>query len=107
MVQADMRNDGWFYRLTEDIEIDTGFNHDAQRRHVMALQGLGLLDVDRRGIPPRRWFKINIVRLHELVSAKEAEIETAKRELHQRRQKAAYDAVMEQATQQLLNRVAP
>jgi hypothetical protein len=51
--------DGWFFNTTDNIEKDTTLNSYHQRKCIKVLKDKGLIEVKRKGIPAKQYFKIN------------------------------------------------
>jgi len=51
--------DGWFFNTEANIQEDTTLNSYHQRKAVKVLKGLNFIDVKRKGIPAKQYFKIN------------------------------------------------
>ena len=51
--------DGWFFNTEANIEEDTTLNSYHQRKCIKTLKGKGLIEVKRKGIPAKQYFKIN------------------------------------------------
>jgi hypothetical protein len=56
---------GWFYQSQRRLEQQTGLGPDAQRKAVRLLVRLGVLETDRRGVPAKLYYRVN---LQELVA---------------------------------------
>lgn len=63
VVDREMRNRGWFYRKVEDMIRDIYTTHKKQERMVKSLVEKGYLKVERRGIPCKRWFFVDHLKL--------------------------------------------
>ena len=51
--------DGWFFNTESNIEKDTTLNSYHQRKCIKILKEKGLIEVKRKGIPAKQYFKIN------------------------------------------------
>ena len=51
--------DGWFFNTEANIEQDTTLNSYHQRKCIKTLKEKGLIEVKRKGIPAKQYFKIN------------------------------------------------
>ena len=51
--------DGWFFNTESNIEEDTTLNSYHQRKCIKTLKKEGLIEVKRKGIPAKQYFKIN------------------------------------------------
>ena len=56
---AKVMTDGWFFNTTDNIEKDTTINSYHQRKCIKVLKDKGLIEVKRKGIPAKQYFKIN------------------------------------------------
>lgn len=52
--------EGCFYNTQYDLQAGTGLGEKAQRTAINNLKSLGLIDVKRKGMPAKRYFKINL-----------------------------------------------
>jgi len=53
-----LTGDGYFFNTIEDLYGGTGLSVFQQRKGIGVLQKVGLIDMEVRGIPPKRYFKI-------------------------------------------------
>ena len=51
--------DGWFYQTTETVENITTLSRYKQDRCIKQLEDIGILQKQTRGLPPKRYFKID------------------------------------------------
>ena len=51
--------DGWFFNTEANIEADTTITPYQQRKCLSTLKTEGLIQVKRKGIPAKKYFKIN------------------------------------------------
>ena len=51
--------DGWFFNTEANIENDTTLNSYQQRKCLKKLKEKGFIEVKRKGIPAKQYFKIN------------------------------------------------
>jgi len=56
---ANGMTDGWFFNTEANIEKDTTLNSYHQRKCIKVLKDKGLIEVKRKGIPAKQYFKIN------------------------------------------------
>ena len=56
---ANGMSDGWFFNTEANIEDDTTLNSYHQRKCIKLLKSEGLIEVKRKGIPAKQYFKIN------------------------------------------------
>ena len=64
-----LTEDGFFYATVEDVEEETTLSDYAQRKALEKLNKMGLVEVDRRGLPAKRYIYINEEALLALVTA--------------------------------------
>jgi len=78
---------GWFYCTVDDMEFYAGIASDTQLRTITRLRERGLLEVEKRGIPAKRWLRIITAVLNRLTEEAEASREPliTKRQLEHRR----------------------
>jgi hypothetical protein len=67
--------DGWFFSTVENIEDATGLNAYYQRDAIKQLQGLGFIETKCKGLPRKRYFRINGMAIIQTIA--EIEEETA------------------------------
>jgi hypothetical protein len=60
--------DGWFYMTMSEIEAETGMTRTEQETARRRLRTLGLLEEDKRGIPPTLHFRLDAARMWMLLS---------------------------------------
>ena len=56
---ANGMTDGWFFNTEANIEADTTLTPFQQRKCLKTLKKEGLIEVKRKGIPAKQYFKIN------------------------------------------------
>ena len=56
---ANGMTDGWFFNTEANIERDTTLTPYQQRNCLKTLKASGLIEVKRKGIPAKQYFKIN------------------------------------------------
>ena len=61
------RKKPWTYKTTEDMYKETGLTRTQQETAIRILKTHNILEVERKGIPATRHFKINLFVLHELL----------------------------------------
>jgi len=57
----------WVYKTIEEMEKETGMGRSEQDRTIKIWKGFGVLEVELRGMPRRRHFRIIKDRLFELL----------------------------------------
>lgn len=62
-LQRGELEDGWFYSTVENIESATGLNDYRQRGALKRLQEIGLVEIDYRGLPRKRYLRLDAERL--------------------------------------------
>ena len=61
-------NDGWFFSTVENIEDATGINAYYQREAIGTISELGFVEVAYRGIPRKRYFRLNVMKIIQSMS---------------------------------------
>jgi len=56
---ANGMTDGWFFNTESNIEDDTTLTPYQQRKCLQTLKKEGLIEVKRKGVPAKQYFKIN------------------------------------------------
>lgn len=64
-----MTKDGFFYATVEDVEEETTLNDYAQRKILDKLKDMGLVEVERRGLPAKRYIYIDEEALQFLINS--------------------------------------
>ncbi|MDV7399195.1 hypothetical protein RZS08_47735, partial [Arthrospira platensis SPKY1] len=64
--------DGWWYKTRDEWTAETGMKRKEQEGARQRLRKLGILHEDRRGVPATMWYRVDEIRLLELL-AKPAE----------------------------------
>lgn len=59
--------DGWFYKTAPSLEEETGLSNHKQSKIIDELTKLGILEQENKGMPMKRYFKINFNKIEELV----------------------------------------
>ncbi len=54
-----LEEDGWFYVTVPDLHESTSFGDKVQRKAIKHLTDLGFIQSTVKGLPPKRYFKIN------------------------------------------------
>lgn len=60
--------DGWFYKTQEDWERELGLTRTEQKRIRESLKNLGILEERLKGLPRKIHFRLNKVKLHDLLN---------------------------------------
>ncbi len=60
--------DGWFFSTVENIENHTGLNAYYQRESIKAMQDLGIVETKYSGLPRKRYFRVDAMRIIEEMS---------------------------------------
>ena len=63
--------DGWFYKTSPSLEEETGLSNHKQSKIIEELTKLGILEQENKGMPMKRYFKINFQKIEELVFKKD------------------------------------
>lgn len=66
--------DDYFFSTQENIENNTGINAYYQRKALKTLQEEGIIDITKKGMPARNYYKINVNKLAEVFSSHSASI---------------------------------
>lgn len=72
--------DGWFFSTVENIEEATGLNAYYQREAIKQLQELGFIETKYKGLPRKRYFRVNGMRIIQTI----AEIEETREDAVER-----------------------
>lgn len=64
--------EGWFFSTVENVEENTTLTKYKQKKALDNLQKIGVLEVQRKGIPAKRYIKINEERVFEILSSKKS-----------------------------------
>ena len=62
-------DDGWFFSTVENIEEHTGLNAYYQRETLKALQDMDIIEIKYSGLPRKRYFRVDVMRVIEEMSA--------------------------------------
>lgn len=60
----------WTYKTIEELKIETGLSRKEQDTAIGKLKSLNILEVELKGIPRRRFFKISLDVIYKLISSK-------------------------------------
>lgn len=60
--------EGYFFITMEDIENKTSLSPHLQRKALNHLQEIGVIKIKYKGMPSKRYFKIETEKLYELLS---------------------------------------
>ena len=66
-------NRGWIYKTIKEVQEETCLNRSEQDRAIISWKRLGVIDLERRGVPQKRYFHIHenrLIRLLESTSGK-------------------------------------
>lgn len=58
-IKDQLTDDGFFYNTMEDIEQSTNITRHGQEQAIKALKNEGFLIMKRKGMPAKRYFKVN------------------------------------------------
>nr|DAN72503.1 MAG TPA: hypothetical protein [Caudoviricetes sp.] len=64
--------DGWFYKTSPSLEEETGLSNHKQSKIIEELTKLGILDQENKGMPMKRYFRINFQKIEKLVFKKDS-----------------------------------
>ncbi len=65
---------GWFFKTMDDIEAETALTRSEQMTARKKLVELGVLQEERRGLPARMWFRIDVAAIARLLTDSENKI---------------------------------
>ena len=65
--------DGWFFQTKDTMESMSGLSRHKQDTCIKQLKDLNLIKVELRGMPSRRWFKIEELEILNIMAKYEAE----------------------------------
>lgn len=72
-------NHGWFWKTSTDWEEETGLSRREQDTARGILRGLGFWEEEKRGIPARLWFRLDLEQLEQLLTSEKTSLaESAK-----------------------------
>lgn len=72
-------NHGWFWKTSSDWEEETGLTRREQDTARGILRGLGFWEEEKRGIPARLWFRLDLEQLEQLLTSEKTSLaESAK-----------------------------
>ena len=57
--ERNMLDDGYFYSTRDNIEENTGLSEHYQRKALSTLYELGIVIIEKRGLPAKNYYKIN------------------------------------------------
>lgn len=80
-VRAHIRNDGWFFCRSKDIERHLFVQRRTQTKQLNRLIKRGYLSKEIRGLPGKRWFRLNLEKIWDDVTRHMDELETDEIEL--------------------------
>lgn len=63
--------DGWFYKTSPSLGEETGLSNHKQSKIIEELIKLGILEQENKGMPMKRYFRINFNKIEELVFKKD------------------------------------
>lgn len=69
-LDRDELEDGYFYSTIENIENNTGINEYKQRKAINSLKSNDILDIKIKGIPAKRYIKINEEQVVNILNSK-------------------------------------
>ena len=65
VMRQQPQRDGWFWKTAADWRRETGLSRREQDSARLRLRELGLLEEQRRGMPARRWFRLDLAALRQ------------------------------------------
>ena len=63
--------EGWFYKTSPSLEEETGLSNHKQSKIIEELTKLGIIEQENKGMPMKRYFKINFQKIEELIFKKD------------------------------------
>jgi len=63
VLRQQAERDGWFWKTSAEWQRETGLSRREQDSARCRLRALGLLDEERRGMPAKRWFRLDLAAL--------------------------------------------
>ena len=60
-------NKEWIYKTIKEIRQETCLTRSEQNRAIKIWKGLGILELERRGVPQRRHFRVDVEKLEQLL----------------------------------------
>lgn len=51
---------GWFYKTHDELYEETGITRKAQYTARKKLKEVGILEIDRKGVPAKNWYRVNL-----------------------------------------------
>jgi len=67
--------EGFFFNTQKNIKEDTGLSEDKQTIIIKNLVEKGILEVKKKGLPARNYYKFDILRLSEIIGEEQLEID--------------------------------
>lgn len=61
--KAAHRTDGWFWHSVQQVEDELYMGEETQKRTIRSLKEKDFIKVERRGLVPKRFFFVNLVKL--------------------------------------------
>lgn len=72
--------DGWIYKTRDELRDETTLTRTQQENARKRLRALGVIDEQRRGIPPYVWFRVNWERVFALIDQSAGNLPDERRE---------------------------
>lgn len=79
-VNQGKTKDGWFFSTVENVERNTNLSKHRQKKALENLQKQGLVTVERKGMPAKRYIRINEDAIGQILSNKKSKILTSRSE---------------------------
>lgn len=79
-VNQGKTKDGWFFSTVENVERNTNLSKHRQKKALENLQKQGLVTVERKGMPAKRYIRINEDAISQILSNKKSKILTSRSE---------------------------
>ncbi len=58
---------GWWWKSIDDWEKETGLNYNEQRKARKSLVNIGVLEEEKKGVPCRTWYRVNLEKLESII----------------------------------------
>ena len=69
------KDDHWFFNTVKNIQLDTGLNEKKQHKCLQKLVEMNFIEIEYKGLPKRRFFKILYINILEYLSDKDKYLE--------------------------------
>lgn len=73
--EQDKLENGWFYSTVENIEQNTGLSTHEQRQALKYFEEIGLISIEKRGMPAKRYIYMDISQLCKICTTSDSNFE--------------------------------